>query len=148
MFGLNVDQARIGLLTPGGVPIFQPDLKEIIERHADAHRLTFSTGIAASVAHASVQFIAAGTPPDQDGSADLHDMPAARPECVGAAPPPRIPTFSAASKPEFLNEGAAVEDFTRPDRIVLGEASDAAGQQAPAKGLLHNNLSNLSKETY
>ncbi|MFZ2813283.1 MAG: 2-dehydropantoate 2-reductase N-terminal domain-containing protein, partial [Rhodoferax sp.] len=71
VFCLDVDQAKIDLLNSGGVPIYEPGLKEIIERNVDAGRLTFSTDLAASVAHASVQFIAVGTPPDEDGSADL-----------------------------------------------------------------------------
>ena len=190
VFCLDVDQAKIDLLNSGGVPIYEPGLKEIIERNVDAGRLTFSTDIKSSVAHATVQFIAVGTPPDEDGSADLQyvlaaarnigrhmtdfkvvvdkstvpvgtadkvtavinaelaqrfviaDEPAviaseARqsmpPASVGAAPPPRMPPeFSVVSNPEFLKEGAAVEDFTRPDRIVLGVPSDPAGQQALA----------------
>jgi UDPglucose 6-dehydrogenase len=260
VFCLDVDQAKIDLLNHGGVPIYEPGLKEIIERNVDAGRLTFSTDLAASVAHASVQFIAVGTPPDEDGSADLqYVLAAARnigrhmtdfkvvvdkstvpvgtadkvaaaineelviasearqsmtPEPVIASearqsmqsgtldchvanaprndganaviaspstgsgqaearqsmqsgtldchvanaprndganaviasearqsmsPEPVIasearqsmsPGFSVVSNPEFLKEGAAVEDFTRPDRIVLGVANDAAGERA------------------
>jgi len=77
VFCLDVDQAKIDLLNHGGVPIYEPGLKEIIERNVDAGRLTFSTDLAASVAHASVQFIAVGTPPDEDGSADLQYVLAA-----------------------------------------------------------------------
>ncbi len=183
VFCLDVDQAKIDLLNSGGVPIYESGLKEIIERNVDAGRLTFSTDIAASVAHATVQFIAVGTPPDEDGSADLQyvlaaarnigrhmsdfkvvvdksTVPVGTADKVTAvinaeldqrfAPPTRhceersdaaihapgspspIPTFSVVSNPEFLKEGAAVEDFTRPDRIVLGVADDAAGQQALA----------------
>ena len=77
VFCLDVDQAKIDLLNSGGVPIYEPGLKEIIERNVDAGRLTFSTDLAASVAHASVQFIAVGTPPDEDGSADLQYVLAA-----------------------------------------------------------------------
>lgn len=160
VFCLDVDQAKIDLLNRGGVPIYEPGLKEIIERNVDAGRLTFSTDVAASVAHGSVQFIAVGTPPDEDGSADLQYVLAAARNIgrhmtdfkvvvdkstvpVGTAdkvtatinaelaardlPPP---AFSVISNPEFLKEGAAVEDFTRPDRIVLGVNDDAAGQQA------------------
>jgi UDPglucose 6-dehydrogenase len=188
VFCLDVDQAKIDLLNGGGVPIYEPGLKEIIERNVDAGRLTFSTDIAASVAHGSVQFIAVGTPPDEDGSADLrYVLAAARnigrhmtdfkvvvdkstvpvgtadkvaaaiteelAKCaegvrsedaaptgagasvfVGVAPSMRIPApaFSVVSNPEFLKEGAAVEDFTRPDRIVLGVANDEQGQHALA----------------
>ena len=77
VFCLDVDQKKIDLLNNGGVPIYEPGLKEIIERNVDAGRLTFSTDIPASVAHASVQFIAVGTPPDEDGSADLQYVLAA-----------------------------------------------------------------------
>ena len=178
VFCLDVDQAKIELLKQGGVPIYEPGLKEIIERNVDAGRLTFSTDIAASVAFAAVQFIAVGTPPDEDGSADLQyvlaaarnigrymtddkvvvdksTVPVGTADKVAAAiaaeiacradfsPPwsteadPTIqhnpaPTFSVVSNPEFLKEGAAIEDFTRPDRIVLGVASDAAGEKALA----------------
>ena len=76
-FCLDVDQAKIDLLNNGGIPIYEPGLKEIIERNVDAGRLTFSTDVAASVAHATVQFIAVGTPPDEDGSADLQYVLAA-----------------------------------------------------------------------
>ncbi len=179
VFCLDVDPAKIDLLNSGGMPIYEPGLQEIIERNIDAGRITFSTDIAASVAHATVQFIAVGTPPDEDGSADLQYVLAAARNIgrhmtapmvvvnkstvpVGTAgkvaatiqaeldtryrhcaPPPVIasearqsmtssPTFSVVSNPEFLKEGAAVEDFTRPDRIVLGVTDDAAGQQALA----------------
>ena len=183
VFCLDVDQAKIDLLNSGGVPIYEPGLKEIIERNVDAGRLTFSTDIAASVAFAAVQFIAVGTPPDEDGSADLqyvlaaarnigrymtddkvvvdkstvpvgtadkvtaaiNDELAKRPVIAGKLAviagelaviaghdPQSMPSFSVVSNPEFLKEGAAIEDFTRPDRIVLGVASDAAGERALA----------------
>ena len=163
VFCLDIDQCKIDLLNSGGVPIYEPGLKEVIERNIDAGRLTFSTNVAASVAHASVQFIAVGTPPDEDGSADLQyvlaaarnvgrhmtdnkvvvdksTVPVGTADKVSAAIQAELnarfasasPTFSVVSNPEFLKEGAAVEDFTRPDRIVLGVAADAAGQQALA----------------
>ncbi len=166
VFCLDVDQAKIDLLNNGGIPIYEPGLKEIIERNVDAGRLTFSTDIPASVAHATVQFIAVGTPPDEDGSADLQYVLAAARNIgrhmtdfkvvvdkstvpVGTADKVTAtinqelviarseatrqsmsPSFSVVSNPEFLKEGAAVEDFTRPDRIVLGVANDAAGEKA------------------
>ena len=177
VFCLDVDQAKIDLLNQGGVPIYEPGLKEVIERNVEAGRLTFSTDVAASVAHGSVQFIAVGTPPDEDGSADLQYVlaaarnigrhmvdfkvvvdkstvpvgtadkvtatinaelasrfPALHPLPLGEGRGEGLPTpsFSVVSNPEFLKEGAAVEDFTRPDRIVLGVASDAPGQHALA----------------
>lgn len=169
VFCLDVDQAKIDLLNNGGVPIYEPGLKEVIERNVEAGRLRFSSDVAASVAFGDVQFIAVGTPPDEDGSADLQyvlaaarnigrhmtdfkvvvdksTVPVGTADKVTAAisaelglrygdTPPIAgtrPGFSVVSNPEFLKEGAAVEDFTRPDRIVLGVASDAAGQQALA----------------
>ncbi|WP_042567692.1 2-dehydropantoate 2-reductase N-terminal domain-containing protein, partial [Ralstonia solanacearum] len=71
VFCLDVDQKKINLLNAGGVPIYEPGLKELIDRNRAAGRLQFSTDVAASVAHGDVQFIAVGTPPDEDGSADL-----------------------------------------------------------------------------
>jgi UDPglucose 6-dehydrogenase len=163
VFCLDLDQTKIDLLNSGGVPIYEPGLKEVIERNVEAGRLTFSTDVAASVAHGSVQFIAVGTPPDEDGSADLQYVLAAARNIgrhmtdnkvvvdkstvpVGTADkvtaainaelaarfPSAAPTFSVVSNPEFLKEGAAVEDFTRPDRIVLGVDDTPAGQQALA----------------
>jgi UDPglucose 6-dehydrogenase len=169
VFCLDVDQAKIDLLNSGGVPIYEPGLKEVIEHNVEAGRLTFSTDVAASVAHGSVQFIAVGTPPDEDGSADLQyvlaaarnigrhmtdnkvvvdksTVPVGTADKVTAAINAELtarfvipakagiqsPTFSVVSNPEFLKEGAAVEDFTRPDRIVLGVDDTPAGQQALA----------------
>ena len=162
VFCLDVDQAKIDLLNQGGVPIYEPGLKDVIERNVEAGRLTFSTDVVASVAHGSVQFIAVGTPPDEDGSADLQyvlaaarnigrhmsdttvvvdksTVPVGTAAKVSAAIREELAlrgkqelVFSVASNPEFLKEGAAVEDFTRPDRIVLGVDSTPAGQQALA----------------
>jgi UDPglucose 6-dehydrogenase len=170
VFCLDIDQAKIDLLNRGEIPIYEPGLKEVVERNVEAGRLTFSTDLAASVAHGSIQFIAVGTPPDEDGSADLQYVLAAsrnigrhmtdfkvvvdkstvpvgtadkvtaainselakRFVIAGPDPQSMPPSFSVVSNPEFLKEGAAVEDFTRPDRIVLGVAEDAAGQQALA----------------
>ena len=163
VFCLDVDQAKIDLLNKGGVPIYEPGLKDVIERNVEAGRLTFSTDVAASVAHGSVQFIAVGTPPDEDGSADLQyvlaaarnigrhmvdfkvvvdksTVPVGTADKVAAVIREELALrddqqalgFSVVSNPEFLKEGAAVEDFTRPDRIVLGVARDAAGQSALA----------------
>lgn len=166
VFCLDVDANKIAMLNRGEVPIYEPGLGEIIERNVEAGRLTFSTDVAASVAHGQVQFIAVGTPPDEDGSADLKYVLAAARNIgrhmtgftvivdkstvpVGTAEkvravvqeeidaryghgPEQRPEFTVVSNPEFLKEGAAVEDFTRPDRIVLGVDKDAAGQQALA----------------
>ncbi|MGO4305262.1 MULTISPECIES: UDP-glucose dehydrogenase family protein [unclassified Cupriavidus] len=162
VFCLDVDEKKIALLNAGGVPIYEPGLKELIERNRAAGRLTFSTDVAASVEHADVQFIAVGTPPDEDGSADLqYVLAAARnigrhmtgfkvvvdKSTVPVGTGDRVTAvireelaargledlqFSVVSNPEFLKEGAAVEDFMRPDRIVLGCAPDAAGRHAQA----------------
>lgn len=162
VFCLDVDSRKIEMLNRGEVPIYEPGLKDIIDRNVEAGRLTFSTDVAASVAHGDVQFIAVGTPPDEDGSADLQyvlnaarnigrhmmgfkvvvdksTVPVGTASRVRAAIAGELQaramdglTFSVMSNPEFLKEGAAVADFTRPDRIVLGVDSDAAGQQALA----------------
>ena len=162
VFCLDVDQAKIDILNSGGVPIHEAGLKEIIERNVAAGRLIFSTDVAASVAHGAVQFIAVGTPPDEDGSADLqYVLAAARnigrhmndfkvvvdkstvpvgtgdkvSEVIAAELAARSAAnteFAVVSNPEFLKEGAAVEDFMRPDRVVLGVAPDAAGQKGLA----------------
>ncbi len=166
VFCLDVDAAKIAMLQRGEVPIYEPGLGEVIERNVEAGRLTFSTDVAASVAHGALQFIAVGTPPDEDGSADLKYVLAAARNIgrhmsafkvvadkstvpVGTAEKVRAvireeldrrfaagasdrPEVSVVSNPEFLKEGAAVEDFTRPDRIILGVDSDAQGRQALA----------------
>ena len=160
VFCLDVDAEKINLLNHGGIPIYEPGLKEIVDRNRAYGRLTFSTDVAASVAHGDIQFIAVGTPPDEDGSADMqYVLAAARAigRCmttfkvivdkstvpVGTAD--RVTqviaeelairglpaeNFSVVSNPEFLKEGAAVEDFMRPDRIVIGTQTNAAGLAA------------------
>jgi UDPglucose 6-dehydrogenase len=162
VFCLDVDARKIDILNNGGVPIYEPGLKEIIERNRAAGRLTFSTDVAASVAHGDIQFIAVGTPPDEDGSADLQyvvaaarnigrhmtgfkvvvdksTVPVGTGEKVRAAIAEELAARGAdvgvtvVSNPEFLKEGAAVDDFMRPDRIVIGADTDAAGQQARDK---------------
>jgi UDPglucose 6-dehydrogenase len=156
---VDVDQRKIDILNGGGVPIHEPGLKELIDRNRASGRLQFSTDIEASVAHGDIQFIAVGTPPDEDGSADLQYVLAAARNIgrymtgakvvvdkstvpVGTALHVRdaIATelarrgvrheFSVVSNPEFLKEGAAVDDFMRPDRIVIGTDSDEAGERA------------------
>ncbi|HEY3599228.1 MAG TPA: UDP-glucose/GDP-mannose dehydrogenase family protein [Paraburkholderia sp.] len=159
VFCLDVDQRKIDVLNDGGVPIHEPGLLEVIARNRKAGRLKFSTNVEAAVAHGDIQFIAVGTPPDEDGSADLQYVLAAARNIgrhmdgfkvivdkstvpVGTAR--RVADviaqelaargskqmFSVVSNPEFLKEGAAVEDFTRPDRIVLGCDEDVPGEKA------------------
>ena len=161
VFCLDVDPHKIHLLNAGGMPIYEPGLKEIIERNVEEGRLRFSTDVAASVAFATVQFIAVGTPPGEDGSADLQyvigaaraiarhmdgfkivvdksTVPVGTAERVADAMRAELKArgvdlpFSVASNPEFLKEGAAVEDFMRPDRIVLGVEAGENGQRALA----------------
>jgi UDPglucose 6-dehydrogenase len=162
VFCLDVDQAKIDILNSGGIPIHEPGLADIVARNRAAGRLKFSTDVAASVEHGDIQFIAVGTPPDEDGSADLqYVLTAARTigqymtgfkvivdkstVPVGTADKVRIAIqstldaradatrFSVVSNPEFLKEGAAVEDFMRPDRIVIGCDNTPEGQQARAQ---------------
>ncbi|HAT33499.1 MAG TPA: UDP-glucose 6-dehydrogenase [Janthinobacterium sp.] len=159
VFCLDLDARKIALLNSGGIPIHEPGLEEIVARNRAAGRLRFSTDIAASVAHGKLQFIAVGTPPDEDGSADLQyvvaaaknigrhmtefkvivdksTVPVGTAEKVAAAMRAELDAravdaaFSVASNPEFLKEGAAVEDFMRPDRIVIGCDSNPAGERA------------------
>ncbi|KWF29438.1 UDP-glucose dehydrogenase family protein [Burkholderia pseudomultivorans] len=162
VFCLDVDPRKIEILNNGGVPIHEPGLLEIIARNRAAGRLRFSTDIEASVAHGEIQFIAVGTPPDEDGSADLqYVLEAARnigrhmtgfkvivdksTVPVGTAQRVRAVVdealaargaahrFSVVSNPEFLKEGAAVEDFMRPDRIIIGVDDDETGTLAREK---------------
>jgi UDPglucose 6-dehydrogenase len=160
VFCLDLDPKKIAILNSGGVPIYEPGLKEMIERNRAAGRLQFSTDIAASVAHGDIQFIAVGTPPDEDGSADLQyvvaaarnigrhmttpkvvvdksTVPVGTAEKVTAAIAEELSKrslspelCSVVSNPEFLKEGAAVEDFMRPDRIVIGTDSNSSGLRA------------------
>jgi UDPglucose 6-dehydrogenase len=162
VFCLDVDHRKIAMLNNGGIPIHEPGLEEIVARNRAAGRLVFSTDVAASVAHGDVQFIAVGTPPDEDGSADLQYVLAAARNIgkymtgfkvivdkstvpVGTAARVALAvqdelalrdvaaTFSVVSNPEFLKEGAAVEDFMRPDRIVIGCDDSPTGNVARAQ---------------
>jgi UDPglucose 6-dehydrogenase len=160
VFCLDVDQRKIDLLNNGGIPIHEPGLEEVVARNRAAGRLQFSTDVAASVAHGQLQFIAVGTPPDEDGSADLQyvlaaarnigrhmdgykvivdksTVPVGTADRVAAALREELRArgeesmeFAVVSNPEFLKEGAAVEDFMRPDRIVIGHDDSPAGQRA------------------
>ena len=146
---LDVDQRKIAMLNASEIPVHEPGLKELVRANAAAGRLRFTTDLQLAVQHGAVQFIAVGTPPDEDGSADLKYVLAAARAIganmlearvvvnkstvpVGTADKVRdalrealaargvdIP-FSVVSNPEFLKEGAAINDFMRPDRIVIG----------------------------
>ena len=146
---LDLNVNKINLLKQGGIPIYEPGLEDMVKRNVAAGRLHFTTSVEESVAFGTVQFIAVGTPPDEDGSADLQYVVAAARNIgrhmneyrvivdkstvpVGTADKVRAAVkeelakrgakydFAVASNPEFLKEGAAVEDFMRPERIVIG----------------------------
>ncbi len=152
---LDLDPEKIRILEEGGIPIHEPGLLEMVRRNVAAGRLHFTTDIAKAVDHGTIQFIAVGTPPDEDGSADLkYVLAAARnigrlmtdykvivdkstvPVGTGAKVKAAVADelakrtvnipFSVVSNPEFLKEGAAVEDFMRPDRIVVGAEEEQA----------------------
>ncbi|RZL03480.1 MAG: UDP-glucose/GDP-mannose dehydrogenase family protein [Rubrivivax sp.] len=152
---LDVDPNKIRILEEGGIPIHEPGLDVVVARNVKAGRLAFTTDIARAVAHGTLQFIAVGTPPDEDGSADLQYVLAAARNIgrlmtdykvvvdkstvpVGTADKVRAAIadelakrgsdarFAVVSNPEFLKEGAAVEDFMRPDRIVVGADDEQA----------------------
>lgn len=152
---MDLDPGKIELLRNGGCPIFEAGLEEMIHRNVQAGRLMFTTAIAEAVAEAEVVFIAVGTPTGEDGGADLqHVLAAARDigAClqgpaiiVGKSTAPVGTTrkiedavatalqqrgaahaFKVVSNPEFLKEGAAIADFMRPDRIVIGCDDEAA----------------------
>ena len=152
---LDVDVHKVALLRTGVVPIHEPGLTDMVQHNAKAGRLRFSTDAREAVLHGQVQFIAVGTPPDEDGSADLQYVLAAARAIGQHMDGPRIIVnkstvpvgtaakvrdtirheiearsashgFSVVSNPEFLKEGAAIEDFMRPDRIVVGSDDDHA----------------------
>ena len=146
---VDIDADKVAALQAGGVPIFEPGLERMVINNADGGRLQFTTGMQQGVNHGEVLFIAVGTPADADGSADLRfvlavaedigryleeaklvvdkstvpvgtaDLVRQRIRAVLAARGADI-DFDVASNPEFLKEGAAVNDFMKPDRIVIG----------------------------
>lgn len=152
---LDLDASKISTLNGGGIPIHEPGLLEIVRRNVAAGRLHFTTDIAESAAFGQIQFIAVGTPPDEDGSADLQyviaaarniakhmaeykvivdksTVPVGTADKVKAAIDDELQKrgvsmpYAVVSNPEFLKEGAAVDDFMRPDRIVIGADDDRA----------------------
>jgi len=152
---LDVDPNKIEILKSGGIPIYEPGLQDMVKRNVAAGRLSFTTDIEESVAFGQIQFIAVGTPPDEDGSADLQyvvaaarnigrhmsdyklvvdksTVPVGTADKVKAALQEELAkrgvsiAFNVASNPEFLKEGAAVDDFMKPDRIVIGTDSERA----------------------
>lgn len=166
---VDIDAAKVASLNSGHVPIYEPGLEPMIASSRAAGRLSFTTDIAAAVAHGDALFIAVGTPPDETGSADLQyvlavagsigehltgfkvvadksTVPVGTGDRVAKAitaelvkrgfaadPAERTrlgqPDFTVISNPEFLKEGAAVSDFSRPDRIIIGADGTSAGRR-------------------
>lgn len=152
---VDIDQKKIENLNKGIIPIYEPGLEEMILRNMKKGRLAFSTSIADSIQDCEVMFIAVGTPPDEDGSADLKYVLSVARDCgknindymlvvtkstvpVGTSQKVKAAVqaeldkrnvsieFDVASNPEFLKEGAAIDDFLKPDRIVVGLESQRA----------------------
>jgi UDPglucose 6-dehydrogenase len=152
---VDIDHKKIENLKNGILPIYEPGLEELVQRNSSKNRLHFSTSLADSIRDAEVAFIAVGTPPDEDGSADLKyvlavaaeigrhmqkqivvvtksTVPVSTAEKVRKALQTELTQrgsalpFFVASNPEFLKEGAAIEDFMKPDRIVVGTDSSEA----------------------
>jgi UDPglucose 6-dehydrogenase len=152
---VDVDSKKIENLKNGIIPIFEPGLEEMVHRNMKKGRISFTTDISEAIKDAEVLFIAVGTPPDEDGSADLKYVLSVARDCgrhmndyllivtkstvpVGTAAKVRTAVeeelnkrgvsieFDVASNPEFLKEGAAIEDFLKPDRIVIGLDSQRA----------------------
>ncbi len=158
---VDIDQVKVAALNAGEIPIYEPGLADIVRRNHTAGRLNFTTDVAAGVRHGELQFIAVGTPKNEDGSADLrHVLTVAETigqhmtdykvvvdkstvpvgtadrvqEAIAAALAKRQLTgkatleFDVVSNPEFLKEGAAVADFMKPDRIIVGTDSPRAAE--------------------
>ena len=152
---MDVNPEKIRILESGEIPIFEPGLLEMVQRNVAAGRLRFTTDVARAVHHGTIQFIAVGTPPDEDGSADMQyvlaaarsigrlmtdykvvvgksTVPVGTADKVHAAIADELQQrglsapYAVVSNPEFLKEGAAVEDFMRPDRIVVGADDEQA----------------------
>jgi UDPglucose 6-dehydrogenase len=154
---VDIDERKTAMLQRGEVPIHEPGLDVLIKRSADAGRLRFTTNAQEGVDHGLFQLIAVGTPPDEDGSADLRyvlavartigehmknykvvvtksTVPVGTADKVRAAVKESLAKrkssveFDLASNPEFLKEGAAIDDFMKPDRVVVGTDSDRAAE--------------------
>jgi len=152
---VDVDERKINMLNNGQIPIYEPGLEDIFKRNVEKGRLSFTTSLKGSLINAEAVFIAVGTPPDEDGSADLKyvlgvareigrhmtdylvvvtksTVPVGTSMKVKAAIQDELRKrnvnipFDVASNPEFLKEGSAVDDFLKPDRIVVGVESDEA----------------------
>ncbi|HVC19380.1 MAG TPA: UDP-glucose/GDP-mannose dehydrogenase family protein [Vicinamibacterales bacterium] len=150
VIGVDKEEAKVRLLRRGRIPIYEPGLEELVRRNRAEKRLTFTTDLARAVRASSIVFVAVGTPQGEDGSADLqHVLQVARDVAramkgytvivdkstvpVGTAAKVRdiirretTHPFSVVSNPEFLKQGAAVEDFMKPDRVVIGAEDERA----------------------
>ncbi len=166
---VDIDEAKVALLNSGGVPIYEPGLEALVASNRTTGRLSFTTDIASAVDHGDVIFIAVGTPPDENGSADLKHVlavarsigqhltgfktvadkstvPVGTAERVSDAIAEELakrgfsasaeerlrlgqPDYTVISNPEFLKEGAAIEDFSRPDRIIIGADGTPSGHR-------------------
>ncbi|NLI03298.1 MAG: UDP-glucose/GDP-mannose dehydrogenase family protein [Candidatus Fermentibacter daniensis] len=144
------DRSKIDLLNSGGIPIYEPGLEEMVQRNRAEGRLVFTTDLPGAVRSCRIIFIAVGTPPDEDGSADLKHVLAVAREIGENIDGPRIVVnkstvpvgtadlvraeikkyttheVSVVSNPEFLKEGTAIDDFLKPDRVVIGTSDPAA----------------------
>lgn len=152
---IDVNEEKVKRLRAGEIPIFEPGLDAFVKRNVEAGRLHFSSDVRAGVQFGTVQMIAVGTPPDEDGSADMSyvlaaartigremtdykvvidksTVPVGTADAVKSAIAEELKErgvqvpFSVVSNPEFLKEGAAVQDFMRPDRIVIGSEDERA----------------------
>ena len=155
---VDVDKTKVDNLKKGIIPIFEPGLDEIIKRNMEAKRLDFTVDKEQAVAHSEVQFIAVGTPPGEDGSADMQYVAAVAKTIAEFMTDKKIVITKSTvpvgtgdmverviseeqasrgssidsvviSNPEFLKEGAAIEDFMKPDRIVIGTDDEYAKEQ-------------------
>ncbi len=156
----DTDEGKIGLLNAGSIPIAEPGLPELVDRNRHDRRLEFTSDSAYAIAHGDILIIAVGTPADEGGAADLKDVLAATRTIGQAMTGFKVvvekstvpvgtgdqlalllseeigkrgivgANFSVVSNPEFLKEGSAVQDFMRPDRIVIGLSNDANGMRA------------------
>jgi UDPglucose 6-dehydrogenase len=152
---VDVDDHKIEMLNNGKIPIYEPGLEDIYKRNVEKGRLSFTTDLKSSLENSEAVFIAVGTPPDEDGSADLkyvlgvaaeigkhmdHYIVVATKSTVPVGTSVKVKAaiqkelqkreveipFDVASNPEFLKEGSAVQDFLRPDRIIIGTESEQA----------------------
>ncbi|NLF24843.1 MAG: UDP-glucose/GDP-mannose dehydrogenase family protein [Deltaproteobacteria bacterium] len=149
---VDIDQKKVEMLSQGGIPIYEPGLEDIVKRNLKNKRLSFTTSLQEAVQKSDVIFIAVGTPQDEDGAADLSHVLAAAESIGRSMNGPKIvvdkstvPIGTAfkvrrtimeqtqhpvevVSNPEFLKEGAAIDDFMKPDRVVVGVSSEAAAK--------------------